>query len=142
MSSTAAASGTRQRGTLQYAQEVQQLAEKPTSTTIHFWKKIQAKLLRTTAKLHYNFGVRGLSCISQGIMMSHRDVENEPRVLVHLWKHECTRVLNDMLNMVEDKMWYDKAIQRTVVEYFGDEVAGSAETPTCWVDFLREPVQD
>lgn len=99
-------------------------------------------MLPTTAKLHYNFGVRDLSCISQGIMMSHRDVENEPLVLAQLWKHECTRVLNDKLNMAEDKMWYDKAIQQTVVEYFGDELAGSAKTPTYWVDFLREPVLD
>ena len=65
-------------------------------------------MLQTTAKLHYNFGVRDLSCISQGIMMFHRDVENEPLVLAQLWKHECTRVLNDKLNMAEDKMWYDK----------------------------------
>ena len=103
---------------------------------------MQATLLPTTAKLHYNFGVRDLSCISQGIMMSHRDVEKEPLVLAQLWKHECTRVLNDKLNMAEDKMWYDKAIQQTVVEYFGDELAGSAETPTYCVDYLREPVLD
>ena len=29
-----------------------------------------------------------------------------------------------------------------MVEYFGDEPAGSVETLTYWVDFLREPVPD
>jgi len=133
---------TDKRGVPQYAQEVQQLAEKLTGTTIHFWKKIQAKMLPTPAKFHYNFNVRDLSRISQGIMMSHRDVVNDPRVLAQLWKHECTRVFSDKLNMVEDKMWYDKAIQQTVVEFFGEELAGNVEAPTYWVDFLREPVLD
>ena len=36
VSSSAAASGRRRRGTPQYAQEVQQLAEQLTSTAIHF----------------------------------------------------------------------------------------------------------
>eukprot|EP00667_Euglena_gracilis_P000005 EG_transcript_5 len=125
-----------------YSREVVEVAEKCTAGMITFWKRISARMLPTPAKFHYIFNVRDLSRISQGMMMSCKEVIRDPQTLVNLFKSECCRVFSDKLNQVEDKIWYDKAIQQCVAETFGDELAHQCQANTYWVNFLREPVLD
>jgi len=125
-----------------YTPEVIEVAEKCTAGMINFWKKISAKMLPTPAKFHYIFNVRDLSRISQGMMMSCKEVLVDPQTLVNSFKTECCRVFSDKLNTVEDKIWYDKAILTSVNEYFGEELGGQCAKNTYWVNFLREPILD
>lgn len=60
--------------------------------------------------------------------------------LVALWKHECTRVFADRLNTVDDKIWFDETIARTMEDHFGSNVAMRLADPVYFADFLRDDI--
>ena len=121
-----------------YGQAVKDTADKLTEMSISFWKKIQARMLPTPAKFHYNFNLRDLTNIVQGICKTERSTINDEITLVHLWKHECCRVFSDKLNADDDKAWYDKNVNITIGEFLGDAVLQQVEAPSYWCDFLRD----
>lgn len=56
---------------------------------ITFWKRISARMLPTPAKFHYIFNVRDLSRISQGMMMSCKEV----------WRARCVSLCASISGM-------------------------------------------
>eukprot|EP01064_Diplonema_japonicum_P034643 TRINITY_DN7253_c0_g4_i1.p1 TRINITY_DN7253_c0_g4~~TRINITY_DN7253_c0_g4_i1.p1 ORF type:complete len:4646 (+),score=1368.52 TRINITY_DN7253_c0_g4_i1:87-14024(+) len=121
-----------------YTQATKDVADQATKMSIAFWKKIQAKMLPTPAKFHYNFNLRDLTNIVQGICKTERSTIKDEYLLVNLWKHECCRVFSDKLNADGDKAWYDKTVNQVVQEFLGDQIMQQCEQPTYWCDFLRE----
>lgn len=48
-------------------------------------------------------------------------------------------MFSDKLNQVEDKIWYDKAIQQCVAETFGDELAHQCRAGRGFAAFCKLP---
>ena len=124
---------------------------KLTSATIDLWKLTRSKLKSTPAKFHYNFTMRDLSRIFQGVVRisdetsiidtgdARRTMLKAGVVLIRVLRHECERVFCDKLTNISDKDWYLEAFQRVAVEHFGPELANAAGDPeNYFVDFLQE----
>jgi dynein heavy chain len=123
-------------------QSMVDVANNMTKATIAFWKRISEQMLPTPNKFHYIFNLRDLAKIYQGVMLCPIDVVKSARLLVSLWRHECTRVFSDRLNDIKDKEWYDSNILDIMKKYFGDELMKQNKTPTYFVNFLRDPIYD
>ena len=55
---------------------------------------------------HYEFNIRHLAGVFQGMLMSKPDQVNEPMKLVQLWLHESERVYSDRLATTADQKKY------------------------------------
>ena len=127
------------------------VVSKLTSATIDLWKLTRSKLKSTPAKFHYNFTMRDLSRIFQGVVRisdeativdtgdARRTMLKAGVMLIRVLRHESERVFCDKLTNIADKDWYLEAFQRVAVEHFGPELANAAGDPeNYFVDFLQE----
>ena len=56
--------------------------------------------LPTAVKFHYQWNLRELSAVTQGLCLATPDYYNQPLVLVRLWLHEVRRAHGDRLNLL------------------------------------------
>ena len=106
-------------------------------TFYRLWQLTKLKMLPTPAKFHYVFNLRDLSRIWQGLINTQANVINNEKVILQLWKHECTRVIADRFSSIEDLQWFDKTIKRVVEEDFGERLSEFVIPNILFVDFMR-----
>lgn len=74
----------------------------------------------------------------QGILNVTSEVLVETNVLLHLWKHECQRVIADRFTNQVDKDWFEKAVRTVVEEDIGTEMVEVIQEDQYFVDFMRD----
>ena len=62
----------------------------------------------------------------------------ETSTLLHLWKHECKRVIADRFTNQTDKDWFEKAVRTLVEEDIGTEMMEVIQEDQYFVDFMRD----
>lgn len=94
-------------------------------------------MLPTPAKFHYIFNLRDLSRIWEGMLnVTGTEIDSRKHVLA-LWKHECTRVIADRFTNEVDRHWYEKCLNKTLLDCLGEEAAEELMDEPYFVDFLR-----
>lgn len=97
------------------------------SATIELFSMIHADptFLHSAKKFHYNFSLRDLSLLFQGVLRStpavYRHLAKGGLQLIRLWLHEAQRVLRDRLICEGDMNALDIIIQQVVKKHFPDE---------------------
>ena len=100
--------------------EVSRLAPKLVSASVELHNTVMNSFLPSAVKFHYQFNLRDLSAISQGICRSSRESYTAPIKMVRLWIHECERVFLDRLtNDIDIKRFSD--IRTTVTKKYFEE---------------------
>ncbi|VVD00553.1 unnamed protein product [Leptidea sinapis] len=74
--------------------------------TIDMFNNIVAKLLPTPSKMHYQFNLRDISKIFQGLLRSNKDYQNTKPRFLRLWICESFRVFSDRLTEEKDREWF------------------------------------
>ncbi|XP_033755107.1 LOW QUALITY PROTEIN: dynein heavy chain 5, axonemal-like [Pecten maximus] len=124
-----------------FKEPVRDMVKKLVPITRRLWQLTKIKMLPTPAKFHYIFNLRDLSRIWQGMINTTEQVVQAPETVLHLWKHECCRVIADRFTGVEDFNWFTKTMGRVVSEELG-EAYGTCIDPTHYfVDFLRDAAE-
>ena len=103
------------------------------------WQMTKVKMLPTPAKFHYNFNLRDLSRIWEGILHITRETLTSTQILTALWKHECTRVIADRFVNSSDKEWFESCFTGVVKEGIDEEASKLLAAEPYFVDFLRDP---
>jgi len=67
------------------------------SATIDMHAAVSRDFLPSAVKFHYNFNMRDMANIFQGMCSSQPQVIREPLMIVRQWIHECHRVFSDRL---------------------------------------------
>jgi len=74
----------------------------------------------TARKFHYQFNLRDLSNIVQGLTNTTKDLYTSALMLVRLWVHECERVFQDRMITVEDCEKYLEFQKKVIEKNFSD----------------------
>ena len=120
-----------------FTPEVVEMMGQLVVTTRRLWQLTKIKLLPTPAKFHYVFNLRDLSRIWEGMLNVSSETVTDKRMLLGLWKHECTRVIADRFTNASDKEWFDRCLLRVVEEDFDDATRILVPEEPYFVDFLR-----
>ena len=64
---------------------------------IEMHQTVASKFLPSAVKFHYNFNMRELVNVFQGLVAMSAEFYDKPRQLVRLYYHECSRVFGDRL---------------------------------------------
>ena len=65
----------------------------------------------TPAKSHYQFNLRDLSKIFQGLLMTDPKKCQQRGQLARSWVHECRRIFCDRLINDQDRNWFHKMVR-------------------------------
>ena len=79
---------------------------------------VSQKFRKTAKNFHYEFNVRHVSNVFQGILTAKPDEFRKPMKMVELWLHESERVYGDRLVSYEDLKIYKKDAQAQVKRRF------------------------
>nr|QWY73219.1 dynein heavy chain 5 [Hofstenia miamia] len=121
-----------------FSANVIQLIGKLVPTVRILWQKTKVKMLPTPAKFHYVFNLRDLSKIWQGMINTISETVNSEKIVIELFKHECTRVISDRFVSYDDVHWFDKEIKKVTSEEIDADYVQYLEKEPYFVDFLRE----
>jgi len=118
-----------------------------TSATMMLWSKIKTNFRPTPANCHYQFTLRDVSRVVQGIVQVpiciHR--EHSPNSLLpHLWRHEVERVFADRLTTPEEVFRFQKLANDTVAKEFGASLEEFIDDGSIvpFASFLRDDLYD
>jgi dynein heavy chain, axonemal len=81
----------------EYKASIQELIPVIIKATISVHGDVERTFKKTAVNFHYEFNVRHLTNVFQGVLMSRKDIIKEPDNLVKLWAHECERIYGDRL---------------------------------------------
>ena len=98
---------------------IAEAARKTIGATIKLWLWTKKYFMPTPSKFHYIFNMRDLSRIFQGCMRAPRDVVKTDKIMVSLWRNECSRVFGDKLSTKEDKKRFNKKLVDVTDQAFG-----------------------
>ena len=72
------------------------------------------------------------------MLVAENEIVTDRKVLLNLWKHECTRVIADRFISSADKEWFEKTIKMVIEEDLCQDVASFMDAEPYFVDFLRD----
>ncbi|CAE7772764.1 ODA11, partial [Symbiodinium microadriaticum] len=81
-------------------------------------KEVTETFRKTAANFHYEFNIRHLANIFQGLLVATPQVFNDPEKFVYLWLHESERVYGDRLVDEEDLLKFKQIIQNQARKAF------------------------
>jgi dynein heavy chain len=138
-----------------YTQEIIDMRAPLIDATISIWDAVKRRLLPTPSKFHYNFTIRELARVFQGIcnvagkpefkvIQNCSNIKEKIRpelFLIGLWRHECDRTFIDKLTTNADKKIFSDMLDRVTKEKFRDSLGFDDEqlmTNYYFADFQRE----
>ena len=94
------------------------LSQNVVSSTIDLYGRIREELLPTPSRIHYQFNLRDVSKVFQGILMIERQQCTDVVTLSKLWLHESLRVFSDRLINDEDREYFKTLTIEMLNRYF------------------------
>ncbi|XP_068576471.1 dynein axonemal heavy chain 1 [Cebidichthys violaceus] len=116
---------------------IQPLNEPLVDATIRVYSTITSQLLPTPAKSHYNFNLRDLSKVFQGILMAEAVMIEDKLQLLQLWYHESCRVFRDRLVCAEDRDWFNRILKDCIQEFDCSFEEAVTCQPVLYGDFMN-----
>eukprot|EP00955_Chlamydomonas_euryale_P104726 365589-Chlamydomonas_euryale.AAC.1 len=101
-----------------FKEEVQDMGTKILQAALALHDRVSSQFRKTAINFHYEFTVRHLANVFQGLLMSTPDQFNNTTKLAKLWLHESERVYADRLVSLTDLETYSKSAVAIAKKYF------------------------
>ncbi|KAL0038617.1 hypothetical protein WJX79_000048 [Trebouxia sp. C0005] len=123
--------------------EVIKLGSKLVDASIELHRHVMNNFLPSAVKFHYQFNLRELSNITQGLLRMTKDYYREPVKVVRLWVHECERVLADRMINDTDMTKFNEFRVTVTKKYFDDVNQAEVEArPLLYNNFMTVAADD
>eukprot|EP00884_Botryococcus_braunii_P010094 jgi/Botrbrau1/19086/Bobra.0077s0003.2 len=125
-----------------FTPDIQELGTKILQAGLALHDKVASTFRKTAINFHYEFTVRHLANVFQGLLMSTPEQFTDPMKLARLWLHESERVYADRLVCAKDLDTYNKAAVGIAKKYFtlpdiDDYYKKSGAKPLIFCHFAR-----
>ena len=94
-----------------FDEEVQAVARDLVRGAVSLHREVMMNFRKTAQNFHYEFNIRHISNVFQGLLVSAPSQFHSPEKFVHLWLHESERVYGDRLVSYEDLTKYNTIVQ-------------------------------
>lgn len=132
-----------QKKLTEFPEDVKGCIEPMTQATVSLYRTLQEKLPRTPSKFHYNFNLRDLSRIYEGLYMSTPDKIKTKSQFIRLWRNECLRVFVDkLIDSTDRALVADDLIPQLVSKFFKDVQEEVMVNPIVFGDFALVDPED
>ncbi|KAK9817742.1 hypothetical protein WJX72_001478 [[Myrmecia] bisecta] len=101
-----------------FSADVQEMGTKVLQAALALHDKVATTFRKTAVNFHYEFTVRHLANVFQGLLMSTPEQFNNVTKLSRLWLHESERVYADRLVSLSDLATYNKNAVSIAKKYF------------------------
>lgn len=89
-----------------------------TIALLQLHQKVCSKFKKSAANFHYEFNIRHLTGVLQGLLMSTNEKFKDPEKIVKLWIHETERIYGDRLVSISDLITFKKECNDIVKKNF------------------------
>lgn len=117
--------------------KVEDSCDKIVEATIHIHSQVVAKFLPSAVKFTYNWNMRELTNIFQGMTLARSDYFVQPLSLYRLWVHECERVFSDRLILESDIQVLKEMMGVTAKQFFNDMIEPMFQRPIIFTKFVN-----
>ena len=123
--------------------DIGKYAQKVADASIELHNLVANTFLPSAVKFHYQWNLRELSNITQGICRTLPEFYSNPGDLVRLWIHECERVFSDRMTLIADIEKFDNMRVAVTKKYFEDQDMEAIEMrPISYNAFMQHDSQD
>ena len=107
-------------------------------STIELHDNVSLKFIPSTKKFHYQFNLRDLSNVFQGLCLAQAGESFSGKMIVQLWYHECTRVFSDRLVSPEDCQVFQELLDGKLKSEFKElgELRKEGQDETLFCSFM------
>ena len=94
-----------------FNEEVQGVAKDLVRGAVNLHREVMNNFKKTAQNFHYEFNIRHISNVFQGLLVSNPDQFSNGEKFVNMWLHESERVYGDRLVSYEDLAKYNTIVQ-------------------------------
>ena len=95
-----------------------EMGKRIVQAALQLHRKVASTFRKTASNFHYEFNIRHMAGVFQGVLMGKSEVFREPLKLAQLWLHESERVYGDRLVSKEDLKRYKDLAAETAKKVF------------------------
>ena len=125
-----------------FSNSVQKVGKSIVDGTLAIHREMASRFLPSAVKFHYNFNMRDLAAVFQGLCSIHHSHVRDGLKVARLWMHECERVYADRLISNTEIQRCIEIIVDVAKRVIDDDQESLFKQPNAWTTFATATMDD
>ena len=119
---------------------VAQLASTTVAAVLDIFAAASKKFLPSASSFHYNFNMRDISAVIEGITQCKQEFYSKPLTFIRLVLHEISRVFADRLMLPKDLKTFQEILVTVSKKHFNEDAEAMHATPNIFTCFATTTI--